>query len=77
MPGPKIGGNCPQSLRSYYPDFLVVKEDGQFIIVEIKGDHQVDDAVVQAKQSYAQQMANASKMQYRMVKGSEAGKVRV
>lgn len=62
-----------QILRTYYPDFLIEKEDGRFIIVEVKGDHQVDDSVVVAKQIYAQQMAAASQMEYRLIKGSEAG----
>jgi len=60
------------SLRSYYPDFLVRKEDGSYLIVEVKGDNKVEDRVVQAKAWYARQMAAASGMGYEIVKGSEA-----
>lgn len=62
------------SLRTYYPDFLVLKGDGSYIIVEVKGEDKIDDAVVLAKQEYATQMAVASGMSYRMVPGKEAGK---
>ncbi len=60
------------SIRSYYPDFLLQAADGRFIIVEVKGDNQIDAPVVLAKQSYAQQLAGASGMSYRIIKGSDA-----
>jgi type III restriction enzyme len=60
------------TVRSYYPDFLVQLEDGTFTIVEVKGDNMVDDEIVQAKASYANQMAVASNMSYQMLKGSDA-----
>ena len=65
----------PQSstVRSYYPDFLVQKQDDTYLMIEVKGDHMVDDQVVRAKAQYADQLAVASKMQYTMVKGSEVG----
>lgn len=59
-------------VRSYYPDFLVQKEDGSFVIIEVKGDNIVDDETVQAKKRYAENMAVASGMTYEMIKGSEA-----
>lgn len=59
------------TIRSYYPDFLVQKEDGSYVIVEVKGDNKIDDPVVLAKQRFAEQMATASGMTYRVVKGSE------
>jgi hypothetical protein len=62
------------TLRTYYPDFLVLKGDGSYIIIEVKRDDQIDDEVVLAKQEYATQMAVASGMTYKMVKGTEAGK---
>ena len=62
------------TLRRYYPDFLIQKTDGSYLIVEVKADFQVDDTVVQAKQEYAEQLASASKMAYLMVKATEAGK---
>jgi type III restriction enzyme len=60
------------TVRSYYPDFLVQLSDGSYVIVEVKGDNKIDDAVVKAKAEYATQLAAASKMSYQMVKGSEA-----
>lgn len=41
------------TVRSYYPDFLVQKTDGSYVIVEVKGDNLVNDAVVKAKAAYA------------------------
>ena len=55
------------TVRSYYPDFLFQKEDGTWVIVEVKGAHQVDDPVVLAKKDFAEQMASASRMTYRMI----------
>jgi type III restriction enzyme len=62
------------TLRTYYPDFLVLKGDGSYIIIEVKRDDQIDDEVVLAKADYARQMAVASGMEYKMVKGTEASK---
>jgi len=59
------------TLRKYYPDFLIKWDDGIYEIVEIKADFQVEDAVVKAKQAYAEQLATASEMTYRMVKATE------
>lgn len=59
------------TVRSYYPDFLLQKDDGSFLIVEVKGDNKIDDPVVLAKQSYARQMAGASRMEYEMIRGSD------
>lgn len=64
------------TVRNYYPDFLVKKitEDGteEFVIIEVKGDHQIDDSIVKAKSDYARQIATASGMSYVMVKSSDA-----
>jgi type III restriction enzyme len=59
-------------LRSYYPDFLIERTDGSYLIVEVKGDNKVDDPVVLAKQTYARQLAVDSGMTYEMIKGSDA-----
>lgn len=59
-------------VRSYYPDFLVKKKDGSYVIIEVKGDNMIDDAVVLAKKEYAKQIAAASDMEYIIVKGTEA-----
>lgn len=60
------------TLRHYYPDFLVQLPDDSYVIVEVKGDNKIDDAVVQAKAAYATQMAIASGMRYKMIAGSQA-----
>jgi len=65
-----------RTVRSYYPDFVFVREESdgseKYVIVEVKGDHQIDDAVVQAKKDFAQQIAVASGMEYRIIKSSDA-----
>lgn len=60
------------TLRNYYPDFLVQLPDDSYVIVEVKGDNKIDDAVVQAKAAYATQMAIASGMRYKMIRGTQA-----
>ncbi|NJM00706.1 MAG: type III restriction endonuclease [Synechococcaceae cyanobacterium SM2_3_2] len=61
------------TVRSYYPDFLFQKEDGSYVIVEVKGDNMIEDPVVLAKKQFAEQVAVASGMTYQVIKGSEAG----
>lgn len=60
------------TVRSYYPDFLLQKDDGTYVIVEVKGDNMIDDPVVQAKKEFAKQIATASGMEYQTIKGSDA-----
>lgn len=64
------------TVRSYYPDFIFQREepDGslKYVIVEVKADNQTEDAVVQAKKDFAQQIAVASGMEYRVHKSSDA-----
>ena len=64
------------TVRSYYPDFLVQKEDGSYVIVEVKGDNKIEDPVVLAKQEFAEQIAAASGMTYRIIKGTDAAQGR-
>ena len=59
-------------VRSYYPDFLFEKGDGTYVIVEVKGDNMIDDPIVQAKREYAEQMADASGMEYTIIRGTDA-----
>lgn len=67
-----------RTVRSYYPDFIFQREepDGslKYVIVEVKNDSQIEDAVVQAKKDFAQQIAVASGMEYRILKSSDADK---
>ena len=64
------------TVRSYYPDFVFIREepDGKekYVIVEVKADNQIDDAVVQAKKDFAHQIAVASGMEYRIIKSTDA-----
>ncbi|SMP79627.1 TnsA endonuclease N-terminal domain-containing protein [Noviherbaspirillum suwonense] len=64
------------TVRSYYPDFIFQREepDGslKYVIVEVKADNQIEDAVVQAKKDFAQQIAVASGMEYRLMKSTDA-----
>ena len=62
------------TVRGYYPDFLVEMQDGSFIILEVKGDDKIDDAVVLAKADYATQLATVNDMKYQMIKGTDAMK---
>lgn len=65
-----------RTVRSYYPDFIFQREDEdgslKYVIVEVKADNQIEDAVVQAKKEFAQQIAVASGMEYRIIKSTDA-----
>ena len=55
------------TLRSYYPDFLAQKKDGSYVIIEVKGENMIDNAVVQAKARSAAELAAANAMTYEMI----------
>jgi type III restriction enzyme len=59
------------TVRSYYPDFLLEKTDGKILIIEVKGDNKIDDPIVQAKEKAAREIAAASEMNYRIIAGSQ------
>lgn len=59
-------------LRSYYPDFLLQKDDVTYVIVEVKGDNMINNPVVQAKKEFAKQITTASGMEYQIINGSDA-----
>ncbi len=59
-------------VRRYYPDFLIQKHDGSWLIVEVKGDNKIDDRIVQAKAAATRQIANVSDMSYKIILGSDA-----
>lgn len=59
------------TVRNYYPDFLLEKENGDYIIVEVKGDNKIEDPIVLAKEKAARETATASRMEYKIIKGSE------
>ena len=57
-------------IRHYYPDFLAKMSDGSYQLIEVKGDNKIDDAVVKAKATAAEEMAVASGVKYLMYAGS-------
>lgn len=59
-----------QRMRNYYPDFLAKMSDGTYQLIEVKGDNMIDDIVVKAKKSAAEEIAAESKMEYIIYKGS-------
>jgi hypothetical protein len=61
-----------KTVRSYYPGFLFERDDGTMVIIEMKGNHQINTPVVQAKQERAEQMSIAAGMTYEMIKRTEA-----
>lgn len=67
-----------RTVRSYYPDFIFQREESdgslKYVIVEVKADNQIEDAVVQAKKDFAQQIAVASGMEYHILKSTDADK---
>ena len=64
-------------IRKYYPDFFAKMSDGTYQLIEVKGDHMIDDTVVKAKKDAAEEMATASKMQYVLYAGSRLMKEKV
>lgn len=60
-----------KAIRSYYPDFITILDDGTIQIIEVKGDNMIDNDVVREKAKAAHEMALASKMEYLMLAGSK------
>lgn len=61
------------ALRTYYPDFLIEMKDGDFWIVEIKGENLLEENSTQAKIEYAThlfQMQN--RMFYKVIPSKQA-----
>lgn len=65
------------TVRSYYPDFLVRTTAGEWLVIEVKANYELDDAVVQAKKDFAERMLKSSGIRYRMVGHTEAGVVKL
>lgn len=64
-------------VRQYYPDFLALMEDGTYQLIEVKGDHMIDNKVVLAKKEAAEEMSIASGMQYLIYPSSKLMKQNV
>lgn len=58
-------------IRQYYPDFFAKMTDGSYQLIEVKGDNKIDDVVVKAKQTAAEEMAIASGVHYLMYASSK------
>lgn len=58
-------------IRHYYPDILVYYKDGSIEIIEVKGDHAIDDKEVEAKAYAMLELAEKSGMTYDIVRSSE------
>lgn len=54
------------------PDFLAQKKDGSYVIIEVKGENMIDNAVVQAKARSAAELAAANAMTYEMIPSLKA-----
>ena len=54
-------------VRSYYPDFLILTKNGDWLVVEVKARNMMDDRDVLAKQTFAETMLKASKISYHMI----------
>ena len=65
-----------RTVRRYYPHSIFQREeqDGslKYVIVEVKADNQIEDAKVQAKKDFAQQIAVASGMESHLLKSTDA-----
>ena len=59
-----------QRMRKYYPDFLALMDDGTYQLIEVKGDHMIDNEVVLAKKEAAEEISVASGMKYLMYASS-------
>lgn len=61
-----------QRVRSYYPDFLIKKEDGSYVMIEVKGEHMIDSQNVLDKKYAAELMGVASGIGYEIIAGKSA-----
>ena len=52
---------------NYYPDFLVVRANGETHLIEIKAQWQENDPVVLAKKEAAERMAAGNEIHYTMI----------
>ena len=57
-------------IRQYYPDFLARMTNGSYRLIEVKGDDKIDDAIVMAKKTAAEEISIASGIEYIMYPGS-------
>lgn len=69
---PESGG-----IRQYYPDFIAKMKDGSYQLIEVKRDDLINDSVVKAKTSAAEEVTSASKFKYKIYPASQITKTNV
>ena len=65
------------TLRNYYPDFIIKLSDGSYIIIEVKADFKVGDPVVIAKANATKEIMTDKGMDYMLVESSRVEKERI
>ncbi|HFI6399265.1 TPA: TnsA endonuclease N-terminal domain-containing protein, partial [Escherichia coli] len=61
-----------QRVRSYYPDFLIKKQDGSYVMIEVKGEHMIDSQNVKDKKEAAELMGVSAGIGYEIIPGKSA-----
>src|SRR5690554_7915875 len=61
-----------QKVRSYYPDFLIKKQDGSYVMIEVKGEHMIDSQNVKDKKEAAELMGVSAGNGYEIIAGKLA-----
>ena len=64
-------------VRCYYPDFLILTQSNEWLVVEVKAAINMDDAVVLAKKEFAETMLRNSNISYRMIPHTKAYNARI
>ena len=59
-----------QRIRQYFPDFFAKMRDGTYQIIEVKGDHLIDEVLTKAKTEAANQLAVESGIEYKLYRSS-------
>ena len=59
------------SLRHYYPDFVVRLKDDTYRIIEVKADFQVDNEIVKAKERATKEILADNIMKYQLIPSSK------
>ena len=52
---------------NYYPDFLIIRENGEIYLIEVKSAWKEDDPVVIAKREAAEQLASGNEFHYALL----------
>lgn len=65
------------TLRNYYPDFVIKRSDDSYLIIEVKADFQVDDIVVKAKADATKELMIEDGMEYRLIPSTKIVKERI